>query len=64
MFHNIDYIMMTVRLLRKDYEQLARCLVPIGNQIDLTMEEKVVMLRRLTRRFSEEEIRQKFRGQA
>lgn len=63
-FHNIDYIMMTVRLLRKDYETLAKCLVPIGDQIDLTMEQKVNMLRRLTRRFTEEEIRQKFRAKA
>jgi hypothetical protein len=59
-FHNIDYVMMTVRLLQKDYMHLAKCLVPIGDQIELTLEEKAVMLRRHTRKFSEEEIKQKF----
>jgi hypothetical protein len=59
-FHNIDYLMITVRLLMKDYDHLARCLVPIGDQISLTMEERATMLRRHARRFSEEEIRQKF----
>lgn len=52
--------MLTIRLLRKDYEHVAKCLVPIGKQVDMTMEEKARMLRRLTRRFSEEEIREKF----
>ncbi|TRX96391.1 hypothetical protein FHL15_002663 [Xylaria flabelliformis] len=59
-FHNIDYLMITVRLMMQDYEHLARCLVPIGDQIDMTMEQRVAMLKRHTRRFSEEEIRQKF----
>ncbi|KAI0111222.1 fatty acid desaturase [Nemania sp. FL0031] len=59
-FHNIDYLMITVRLMMRDYEHLARCLVPIGDQIDMTMEERVVMLKRHTRRFSEDEIREKF----
>jgi len=53
--------MITVRLLMKDYERLARCLVPIGaDQISMTMDERVAMLKRHTRRFTEEEIRQKF----
>lgn len=60
-FHNIDYLMITVRLMMRDYEHLARCLVPIGDQINLTMEQRVAMLKRHTRRFSEQEIRQKFR---
>lgn len=61
-FHNIDYIFITVYLLRKDYEHLARCLVPIGEkQIAMTMEERVAMLKRHTRRFTEEEIRKKFK---
>ena len=60
MFHNIDYLMITVRLLMKDYEHLARCLVPIGDQIAMTMEEKVSMLKSHTRRFTEEEIRERF----
>ncbi|KAI0805039.1 fatty acid desaturase [Xylaria sp. FL0064] len=59
-FHNIDYLLITVRLMLRDYEHLARCLVPIGNQIDMTMEQRVAMLKRHTRRFSEEEIQEKF----
>jgi len=60
-FHNIDYIMLTYRLIRKDYDHLARCLVPIGDQIGMGHEEIVAMLRTKTRRFTEEEIRGKFR---
>ena len=41
--------MITVRLLMKDYAHLARCLVPIGEQMDMTLEERAVMLRRHTR---------------
>jgi hypothetical protein len=59
-FHNIDYLMITVKLMQKDYLHLAKCLVPIGDQIDMTLEERATMLRRHTRRFTEEEIRQKF----
>ena len=63
-FHNIDYLMITVRLLMKDYAHLARCLVPIGAQIDLTLDERADMLRRHTRRFAEDEIRLKFAASA
>ncbi len=60
-FANIDYIMLTVRLLRKDYTHLARCLVPIGNrQIEMSIEEIAAMLKTKTRRFTEEEIKTKF----
>ncbi|KAK4100485.1 fatty acid desaturase [Parathielavia hyrcaniae] len=59
-FHNIDYLMITISLLRKDYLHLARCLVPMGDQMDMTLEERAAMLRRTTRRFTEEEIREKF----
>ena len=59
-FHNIDYLMITVRLMMRDYEHLAKCLVPIGDQIDMTMEQRVEMLKRHTQRFSEEEIQEKF----
>jgi hypothetical protein len=59
-FHNIDYIMITVRLIMKDYQHLARCLVPIGDQISLTLDERAQMLQDRTRRFSEEEIKKKF----
>ncbi|KAI1083655.1 hypothetical protein F5B20DRAFT_527908 [Whalleya microplaca] len=60
LFHNIDYLMITVRLMLHDYEHLAKCLVPLGDQIGMTMEQRVTMLKRHTRRFSEEEIREKF----
>lgn len=59
-FHNIDYLMITIRLLMKDYEHLARCLVPIGDQISMTMAERAAMLKSHTRKFTEEEIKEKF----
>jgi hypothetical protein len=61
-FHNIDYLMITYRLMRKDYDTLARCLVPIGEQVGMTHEEIMGMLKRKTRAFSEEEIRAKWKG--
>ncbi|TKW51109.1 hypothetical protein CTA1_12220 [Colletotrichum tanaceti] len=61
-FYDIDYLMVTVRLLRKDYMHLARRLVPVGEQIGMTIEERAAMLRRHTRKFSDAEIRDKFRG--
>ena len=60
-FHNIDFLMISLRLLRKDYEHLAKCLVPMGRQIDLTMEGRIALLKKLTRKFSEDEILEKFR---
>ncbi|KAI1379526.1 hypothetical protein F4677DRAFT_442503 [Hypoxylon crocopeplum] len=60
-FHNIDYLEITIRLLLGHYEHLARCLVPIGErQIAMTIEQRAAMLKRCTRRFSEEEIEEKF----
>ncbi|KAK5685227.1 hypothetical protein LTS10_003304 [Elasticomyces elasticus] len=59
-FHNIDYLMLTVTLLRKNYLHLADCLVPMGEQIGMSREEVAEMLRTKTRQFSEEEIRSKF----
>ena len=55
-----DYIMITVRLLMKDYEHLAKCMVPLGKQTELSMEERVALLKKATRKFTEEEIRAKF----
>jgi hypothetical protein len=52
--------MLTVTLLSKNYEHLARCLVPMGAQMKMTMEERVEMLKRKTRRFTEEEIAEKW----
>lgn len=54
--------MITIKLLLKDYEHLARCMVPIGEaQLSLTMEERMELLKRHTRPFSEEEIKAKFK---
>lgn len=50
-FRNIDYIFITVHLLRKDYTHLAKCLVPIGDQVNMTLEQRVAMLHSRTRRF-------------
>ncbi|KAK0778866.1 hypothetical protein LTR02_016148 [Friedmanniomyces endolithicus] len=61
-FHNIDYLMLTFTLLRKDYLHLADSLVPMGEQIGMSREEVAEMLRSKTRQFSEEEIRVKFRS--
>ncbi|KAL0260613.1 hypothetical protein SLS55_004303 [Diplodia seriata] len=59
-FKNIDYIMISVRLAMKDYDHLAKCLVPMGDQIGMSLEERAAMLKRKTRAFTEEEIRAKF----
>ncbi|KGM92401.1 uncharacterized protein PADG_11603 [Paracoccidioides brasiliensis Pb18] len=60
-FHNIDYVMITVKLLQKDYAHLAKCLIPIGEQVHMSLDEIAAMLRTKTRRFSEADIKQKFR---
>ena len=52
--------MMTYRILRKDYLYLADCLVPIGDQIGMSKQEIADMLRTKTRKFSEEEIQEKY----
>lgn len=59
-FQNIDYIMMTVSLLRKDYMHLAACLVPIGDQVGMEQKEIADMLRSKTKRFSEQDIMKKY----
>lgn len=60
-FHNIDYLMLTYALLRKDYARLADCLVPIG-EVQRSMNKREIgdLLRSKTRAFSEEEIAEKF----
>lgn len=60
MFHNIDYLEITYRVLTKNYEYLAGQLVPIGNQIGMSKAELVELLKKKTRKFTEEEIRQHF----
>ncbi|KFY87825.1 hypothetical protein V500_06736 [Pseudogymnoascus sp. VKM F-4518 (FW-2643)] len=59
-FTDIDYLMITYRCITKDFDYLARRLVPMGAQIGMTHEERVEMLRSKTRRFTPEEIRLKF----
>lgn len=61
MFTNIDYIFLTIKLLQKDYLSLAKCLVPIGeDQMAMTEQEIADMLRTKTKKFTDEDIRQKF----
>lgn len=55
---------MTIKLLSKDYVHLAERLVPIGDQVGMSQDEIVEMLRKKTRKFSDEEIKQKFRQKA
>lgn len=52
--------MMTYRILCKDYVYLANCVVPIGDQIGMSKQELADMLRTKTRKFSEEEIQEKY----
>ena len=62
-FHNIDYIFITIKLMQKDYAHLAKCMVPIGaEQIAMSLEERAEHLRKRTRRFTEEEIKAKFKS--
>ncbi len=60
-FQKVDFIKLTYLLLRKDYSYIARCLVPMGEQIGKSNEELAAMLRRKTQRFSEQAVRLKFR---
>ncbi|KAH7119846.1 hypothetical protein B0J11DRAFT_71413 [Dendryphion nanum] len=59
-FHNIDYLMITISVLSKNYIHLARCLVPMGAQMDMSIEERAEMLRTKTKKFTEEEIAKKW----
>jgi hypothetical protein len=56
-FRNVDYIFITVNLLRKNYLHLAKCLIPMGDQVNMTMEERAEMLRGRTRRFSRSQVK-------
>ena len=51
--------MIAVRLLLKDYNHLAKCLIPIGAQINMSMEDRIAMLKRHCRQFTKEEARAK-----
>ena len=59
-FCNIDYLEITYRLMKKDYEHLAGCLVPIGEQRGMSRAEVIAMLRSKTTVFTEDDIRRKF----
>lgn len=62
-FHNIDYLMITVRLLMKDYRTLARCMIPIGEeQMSMSIEDRMALLRSHTQKFTEKEIQDKFKA--
>ena len=63
-FHNIDYLMITFKLMRRDYKHLARCLIPIGSQIGMSIDEIAALLETKTRRFTDEEINKKFKQTA
>lgn len=54
-FRNIDFIFITVNLLRKDYIHLAKCLIPMGEHANMTLEQRAEMLRSRTRPFSRKE---------
>lgn len=60
-FHGLDFNMITIKCLQKDYMYLAQKLVPMGAQIHMTMEERAEMLRRHTRQFTKEDMARKFR---
>jgi hypothetical protein len=50
-FRNVDYLMLTLKLLQKDYMHLAKCMVPIGpEQRKMSLEQRADMLRGRTRR--------------
>lgn len=57
-FRNVDYIFITVNLLRKNYLHLAKCLIPIGEQVNMSLDERAEMLRVRTRRFKRESKKQ------
>ena len=63
-FRNIDYLMITYKLMVKDYTHLARCLVPIGRQIGMCIPELAALLETKTRRFTEAEIERKFKSKS
>ncbi|KAK3330050.1 hypothetical protein B0H66DRAFT_572268 [Apodospora peruviana] len=59
--HSLDYVMLAIRLFMKDYDHLARCMIPLGDQTNLTMQERKAFLKSLTRPFTQEELLARFR---
>ncbi|KAK2074768.1 hypothetical protein P8C59_008950 [Phyllachora maydis] len=58
--HNIDFLMIAIRLFMKDYEYLAKCMIPIGDQMKMNLQERMEYLRCRTRQFSEAELQEHF----
>ncbi|KAK5150545.1 hypothetical protein LTS14_010039 [Recurvomyces mirabilis] len=62
-FHDIDYIMLTIKLLSKDYSYIARRFVPISEeQAGMTVGEVEAILKTKVRKFSKEEINGKWKA--
>ncbi|KAF4973990.1 hypothetical protein FZEAL_9058 [Fusarium zealandicum] len=59
-FYDIDYLMITFRLLMKDYRLLARHMVPMGSQVSMSLEQLEALLESHARQFTDEEIKEKF----
>lgn len=60
-FRDLDYVMLTYRLLQKDYSYIAKHMVPIGvSQTAMSTQDKIAMLRMKTKKFSEEDIQKIF----
>ena len=60
-FQRLDFIKLTFLLFKKNYSHIAECLLPMGEQVGMTNDEVVSMLRRKTRRFSNDAIMLKFK---
>ncbi|KAL9090206.1 MAG: hypothetical protein Q9159_002106 [Coniocarpon cinnabarinum] len=58
-FRNIDFTRLAYRLVRKDYEYLAKCMIPIGQQTSLSMDERMELLKSRTKAFSKSDIKEK-----
>ena len=60
-FYDIDYLMITFRLLMRDYGYLADRLVPMGEeQLAMSKEETMQLLKKKTKRFTENDIQKLF----
>jgi phosphoinositide-3-kinase regulatory subunit 4 len=60
-FQGLDFIKLTFLLFKKNYNHIAECLLPMGEQIGMTKEEVVSMLRKKTKKFSADAIMLKFK---
>ena len=60
-FCNINYVMLTYRLFRKDYDYLPTCLVPMAIRIQMSHGETVEMLRSKMTKLTDDDIKRRFR---